>query len=87
LKESREYFNSLAIGAAQQNISKSVVEDCPVVIPSLAVFNAFNQLVGPMFAMIETLTLQNTNLASLRDSLLPRLISGELDIPEELLVD
>jgi type I restriction enzyme S subunit len=87
LKESRDYFNSLAIGAAQQNISKGVVEDCPVIIPALSVFAAFNKLVGPLFSMIESQTFQNANLASIRDALLPRLISGELEIPEELLAD
>ena len=87
LKESRNYFNSLAIGAAQQNISKGVVEECPVILPDLSVFAAFNKLVGPMFSMIERQTFQNANLASIRDTLLPRLISGELEIPDELLGD
>ena len=87
LKESRGYFNSLAIGAAQQNISKGVVENCPVTIPDRLVFAAFNELVSPMFSMIENNAVQNANLASIRDALLPRLISGDLEIPDELLVD
>jgi len=86
LKHRRDWFNSFAIGAAQQNISKSVVENCPVVIGSHDVHRAFLEIVGPIFAHIECLTLESAQLVELRDALLPRLVSGELKIPEEMLV-
>ncbi len=86
LKNRRNWFNSFAIGAAQQNISKSIVEKCPVVISSEDIHEAFLAIAGPLFAEIECLTRQSEELANLRDALLPRLISGELQIPEEMLV-
>ena len=86
LKNRRNWFNSFAIGAAQQNISKSIVEKCPVVIGSEDIHEAFLAIAGPLFAEIECLTRQSEELANLRDALLPRLISGELQIPEEILV-
>ena len=85
LKNRRNWFNSFAIGAAQQNISKSIVEKCPVVISSEDIHEAFLATAGPLFAEIECLTRQSEELANLRDALLPRLISGELQIPEEML--
>ena len=81
----RTWFNSLAIGAAQQNISKVIVEGCPAVIASREVHNAFLEVIQPIFAQIEALSSQSNSLALIRDSLLPRLISGELQIPEEML--
>ena len=81
----RTWFNSLAIGAAQQNISKLIVESCPAIIASQEVHNAFLEVIQPIFAQIEALSSQSISLALIRDSLLPRLISGELQIPEEML--
>lgn len=81
----RTWFNSLAIGAAQQNISKAIVEACPAVIATQEIHNAFLEVIQPIFAQIEALSSQSISLAMIRDSLLPRLISGELQIPEEML--
>ena len=81
----RTWFNSLAIGAAQQNISKVIVEGCPAVIASQEIHNAFLEVIQPIFSQIEALSSQSNSLAMIRDSLLPRLISGELQIPEEML--
>jgi type I restriction enzyme S subunit len=81
----RKFFNSRAIGAAQQNISKVVVEEAPVLLGSDQLHLAFSKLISPIFAQIESLTQQNRTLAEIRDALLPRLISGELQIPDEML--
>ncbi len=81
----RAWFNSLAIGAAQQNISKVVVENCPTIIAPQDVHDEFLKIVGPIFKQIESLSRQKNSLVQIRDSLLPRLISGELQIPEEML--
>ena len=50
------------------------------------VINAFEKLVEPMFAQIKHLQYQSEQLATMRDALMPRLISGELQIPEKMLV-
>lgn len=47
----------------------------------------FHEIVKPLFEQSLRLAIQNKTLEALRDTLLPRLISGELEIPEELLVD
>jgi len=55
-------------------------------IASAQIFELFEGLCGPMQAQRHNLHRQNVQLAGIRDSLLPRLISGELQIPEGLLV-
>ena len=56
-----------------------------IVYPGKKLMNAFTDVVGGMFAEIGALSIQSIFLAEIRDSLLPRLISGELQIPEEML--
>ncbi|HRJ22000.1 MAG TPA: restriction endonuclease subunit S, partial [Bryobacteraceae bacterium] len=77
----RQWFNDRANGAAQQNISKAIVEDAPVVLPSKGILDAYNELVAPMYHRRETLAGESLTLAAIRDSLLPKLISGEIRCP------
>lgn len=74
----RDWFNSRANGAAQQNISKAIVGGYKIVIPSDDVLAAFNEVVAPVQNKIRANSEQAKNLADLRDALLPRLISGKL---------
>jgi type I restriction enzyme S subunit len=80
----RIWFNSLAIGAAQQNISKSIVEECPCILASQDIHSAFKTLINPIFAKQEALSAENISLVAIRDALLPRLMSGELQMNEEI---
>lgn len=43
---------------------------------------AFSELIQPLFAKVRVNTDENVTLASLRDTLLPKLISGELRVPD-----
>jgi type I restriction enzyme S subunit len=56
------------------------------VCPSSEVADAFGHVVGPLMKQVWNFDRQNRLLAEMRDGLLPRLISGELQIPEEMLV-
>jgi len=60
-------------------------ENYPLVFPSETVATAFNNLVLPLIEYGYSLVTENQKLVQLRDGLLPRLISGELQIPEEML--
>jgi type I restriction enzyme S subunit len=53
--------------------------------PSDEVMRVFIERCAMLFLEIENLTLQNETLSEIRDSLLPRLISGELEVPDELM--
>jgi type I restriction enzyme S subunit len=63
-----------------KNIPKLVIPG-----PSDAVLLEFARLCDPLQLQIQELHAMNVNLKKIRDSLLPRLISGELQIPEEIL--
>jgi type I restriction enzyme S subunit len=78
----RVWFNSRANGAAQQNISKAIVASYEIVIPSPEVLTEFHQLAERLYRRIHSCSEQAKTLATLRDTLLPRLISGQLRLPE-----
>jgi type I restriction enzyme S subunit len=76
----RAEFNNKAQGAAQQNISKEKVAEALFVLPPMEIQRRFEEIVGPMQAMLRNLQERNRNLRATRDLLLPKLISGELDV-------
>jgi type I restriction enzyme S subunit len=56
-----------------------------VTVPTAPLAEAFGSLAGPLFAQIDALMLESRTLGELRDAVLPRLISGELKIPKDML--
>lgn len=73
-------IKSIVTGAVQQKVSQGNLKNVPAVIPSETVLREFDDLIQPIFAQIRNLRAENTNLALLRDNLLPKLMSGELDV-------
>lgn len=67
-------------GSAQPNISASDIMSIPCVIPQTDEINNFNLQTAPMFELIINNQFENLILAKTRDWLLPRLMSGEIDI-------
>lgn len=61
---------------------KQQLMNYPVVLPDTESLNLFNGLIGPMLDQIATNRIESSRLASLRDALLPKLMSGELDVSE-----
>ena len=73
-------IKSIVTGAVQQKVSQQNLKKVPAIIPNKESLNAFDDLIQPIFAQIRNLKDENIRLADLRDSLLPRLMSGELDV-------
>ena len=67
-------------GSAQPNISASDIMSIPCVIPSQDAINDFNNMSQPLFDLIIRNQRENQNLSELRNALLPKLMSGELDV-------
>ncbi len=80
LYELRDYYNGIARGAGQQNISGEVVKQSVVLCPVKEVIDKFTKIVAPMFEKQRKLQKQNLDLAEARDRLLPKLMSGELEV-------
>ena len=67
-------------GGAQQHINKQNVESLPVSIPTRGILDDFTALVSPMYSIIASNCFENMRLENMRDSLLPQLMSGEIDV-------
>ena len=78
----RKYFNSIAQGAAQQNISKTKVDSKIILIPPKKLVDDFDSIVVPIRSQIKNFSKCNKNLKGTRDFLLPKLISGKVDVSE-----
>jgi len=61
-------------------VNSKIIKAMPFVIPTDAELVSFHSATAPMFEMIKTRQRENTRLAELRDSLLPKLMSGEIDV-------
>ena len=69
-------------GSAQPNISASDIMNIPCAIPSQEAINIFNNTARPLFDLIISNQRENQQLSELRDTLLPKLMSGELGVSD-----
>ncbi|MGX7065343.1 restriction endonuclease subunit S [Enterococcus cecorum] len=71
---------SIVTGAVQPKISQTNLKKLPVIIPSEKDLKKFDVIVQPIFAQIRNLRAENNKLSVIRDSLLPKLMSDEIDV-------
>ena len=82
IKDRIEMLIQHQTGGAQQHINKDNVESLIFLLPAKNVLENYISLVGPMYKRIESQCFENLYLSTLRDTLLPRLMSGEIEVPE-----
>jgi len=70
------------VQTAQANVSLSVLSAAPIVVPAVGLLQSLEGVVGPMLGQIDCLLTKSSVLRRTRDLLLPRLISGELDVSD-----
>ena len=88
LRKIAAHLVHIADGSVQKNLNIALVSSQKVVCPSPDVLQAFEALATPLLGRIRENCVQAQTLSILRDTLLPRLISGQLRLPEaELAVD
>ena len=75
-------IKTIVTGAVQQKVSQQNLKKVPAIIPSKEVLSAFDNIIQPIFAQIRNLRDENLYLTDLRDVLLPKLMSGELNISD-----
>ncbi|MGG3882421.1 restriction endonuclease subunit S [Brevibacillus panacihumi] len=83
LKFNTEMIESRASGSTFKEISGSEMKRIPVLIPISRVIEQFNEVVEPLGKLVEKCESENDSLILLRDSLLPKLMSGEIRVPLE----
>ena len=73
---------SIVTGAVQPKINQANLRSIQTLLPPVAIMDDFNATIEPLFGLIRNNRDENKRLESLRDSLLPKLMSGELDVSE-----
>jgi len=81
LRKNQNELKSLARGSAQQNLSKGVIERFNIILPMEELLSKFHTISKSIFRQIENKKRMNTKLESIRDTLLPKLMSGEIRVP------
>jgi type I restriction enzyme S subunit len=69
-------------GATVDRIPLSKLPQFPITLPPDDLIHRFDDIVRPMFEQVDVLRRKNTNLRAQRDLLLPKLMSGEIDVSE-----
>ena len=82
LKETKELLISISRGTAQANLSPVEASKLPMVIPSEDARKSFSMISDSIMNKIISIHIENSRLSLLRDTLLPRLMSGEIEVPE-----
>lgn len=81
-KHIREKLVALGNGSVFTNLKTDILKNYPTFLPTQEVLSEFDSIVKPLFEMILATTREIKNLTTLRDTLLPKLMSGELDVSE-----
>lgn len=76
----RKYFLSVATGATVPSLRYNNFASMKFILPEISLCNNFNKLADSVFEKIDNLQQQITNLTQQRDLLLPRLMSGKLEV-------
>ncbi|MBT53528.1 MAG: restriction endonuclease subunit S [Mameliella sp.] len=80
MEHSTRTLKDLGQGAAQNNVSQTVIRALEIVIPAEKIIDEFNVVVETNFLQRKNLQFQNTKLTAARDLLLPRLMDGRISV-------
>ncbi|KAF0249513.1 MAG: type I restriction enzyme S subunit [bacterium] len=75
-------MQNVSKGTTQDNLSQEKIRIFNFLLPAKQHMQNFIQLTRPIFQQMKNLLLKNKNLRQTRDLLLPKLISGEIDVSE-----
>lgn len=76
----RQELVRMANGSVFQNLKTDIVKNFEVIRPDDETLASFQEMVAPLFNLMESCQKENKQLADLRDTLLPKLMSGEIDV-------
>lgn len=75
-------FSAMNRGSTQPLITQNDLKNCDIIIPSEVWLNKFEHTAGKLLALNENNEKENIRLAELRDALLPKLMSGEINVDD-----
>ncbi|MDE1311367.1 restriction endonuclease subunit S [Vibrio aestuarianus subsp. cardii] len=76
-------FNFESLGSTSsiaKAVNSKIIKALPVIVPSKEILGSYDSLVKPLFDKIKSNQMENKNLEDLRDTLLPKLLSGEIEL-------
>ena len=73
-------LQSIVTGSAQPKFNKTNLRALKILVPDDRTLSTFNDIYAPIFEKITANSNENSRLSQIRDTLLPRLMSGELDV-------
>jgi type I restriction enzyme S subunit len=79
--EMKHHLIGFNAGAAREAVTKGHLQSIRLVVPTPQLLQVFAKTVGPIYERKQNALQQSASLAALRDALLPKLISGELRLP------
>ncbi len=82
LKNKQKEFPDMAVGSVQKNLYVSLLEPLTVFMPDDELLTEFNAVGNSILNKIYNNCIENTELANLRDTLLPKFMSGEVDVSD-----
>lgn len=77
-----EYYSKRIQQAVQANLSLTTIKSLPIAVLNDTTMSNYDKLVSPLFALMKNNEEENRRLSKLRDTLLPKLMSGELDVSD-----
>lgn len=78
--QGQSLIQGIKSGSAQPKFNKTDFKNLPIILPPRTTLRAFHSIIEPFFNKINFLTHENQTLSALRDTLLPKLIAGEIAI-------
>ena len=78
----RQQLVNLSNGSVFNNLKTDILKGYPTILPDDETLQRFENVVKPMFLEMQNLTRESHRLAEMRDALLPKLMSGEIDVSE-----
>ena len=78
----RRQLVNLSNGSVFNNLKIDILKEYPTILPDSITLQEFDSIVHPMFLQIQNFTRESHELAVIRDSLLPKLMSGEINVTD-----
>ncbi|MEG0459665.1 MAG: restriction endonuclease subunit S [Vagococcus sp.] len=79
LKRNLEMIKSLGTGSTFKEVSGGTMKNIDTIIPKSKIVSQFDEIIVPIFKLIEKCESENSSLIDTRDTLLPKLLSGEIE--------
>jgi len=78
-----ELIKSITSGSAQPKFNKTDFRNLKIIVPPKEVIQLFNNIVEKLYRIVDEGIVENQLLSTVRDTLLPKLMSGEIRVPVE----